>query len=153
MPIITNKTKPKVIPITLFETQVLKDYTEKISTRLYCKSCNNKQVTSDINKVIVLLNYCFLSRNNFYISNFNKYYIKDISKFYHDLKSNILTDNVMFTSFIEFVNLEDKSTNIYRLIKFIFKAYLLQYDELIENKDLITEHITDTDITRILTYF
>lgn len=146
-----NNIHQKPINTDLFDKSVMKDFTNKIETKLFCKEQDNKTVSSDINKLIILLNYCFLNKNDFFIENFNRYYIKSISQFYHELKINILDVELNgFTSFAEFVNL-NKNPKTSKLIKFICKSYLIKFNDLVPNND-ITNVISEKDMKRILSY-
>ena len=53
--------------------KIFKDYTEKIDNKiLHCDPNEINMVTSkDYNNLIILLNWCFAKRNNFFIVDFN----------------------------------------------------------------------------------
>ncbi len=70
---------------------ILNDYTEKIKNKL---PKNSNLISSDINELIALFNYCFQQKNNFFILNFNKKVIKNIYTLYNQLKTNILTPEI-----------------------------------------------------------
>lgn len=64
-----------------------KDYTEKLKNKL------PEQEATDINNLIVFLNYCFMKRNNFFVNNFNKKTINGVCTAYNLLKTHILKPN------------------------------------------------------------
>lgn len=73
------------------EKTIFKDYSEKIAKKL---STDVVIKPSDINELIILLNYCFQQKNDFFIPNFNKKVIKHIYLLYNKLKTNILTNEI-----------------------------------------------------------
>lgn len=73
------------------------DYRSKIKAKLIYDSTikDKEQTASDINNLIIFLNYCFLKKNNFFVENFNSTSLKNISIGYNKIKTNILTNDIM----------------------------------------------------------
>lgn len=84
------------------EQQYKKDYKLQIIDKLdNLKSIKDKDIfSSDMNDFITLLNYSFLTKNDFFIDNFNKKVIRIIYPAYNKIKTNIITNtcNYLFES-------------------------------------------------------
>lgn len=108
-----------------------RDYVEKIKSKLiYDSTISDKQeAATDINNMIVLLNYCFLKKNNFFIDNFNKRVIKTVCLTYNNIKTNILT-NTVFDLF------DNVSYDGIRSIRFIIINSINNYSIIKQNNEL-----------------
>lgn len=111
---------------TTKDTQVFKDYTQKIVQKLY-ESKNVKEESEDINSLIILLNWCFLTKNNFFIEDFNKKLIHPICDSYNKIKTNVLSQEMLVG--IESVFQKIPKENI-KTIKFILYQYINIYDTI-----------------------
>lgn len=108
-------------------TQVFKDYAPKIATKLYSGE-NLKEKSEDINNLVVLLNWCFFKKNNFFISDFNKRLVHPVCDSYNKLKTNILSQDIFYK--IEDVFKEIPEENI-KTLRFILLRYINIYDDLV----------------------
>jgi hypothetical protein len=64
------------------------DYGTKLENK------NKKIPVKVVNEVVTILNYCFKTKNDFFVSNFNKKNIKNVYEFYSQFKSNILNEEI-----------------------------------------------------------
>jgi hypothetical protein len=104
-----------------------KNYTKKIILK---KDIENEAEAESFNNFVILLNYSFHTKNNFFIENFNKIKIGNISKAYNQLKTNILTyeiDNILTN-----INVSDL-----KLFQFIVKNFINNYMNISKNNDNI----------------
>jgi hypothetical protein len=116
-----------VIKLTDKSNTYYKNYTKKIIQK---KDIENENDADSINNFIILLNYCFHMKNNFFIPNFNKIKISNITKAYNQLKTNILTYEII--SILHGINLSDL-----KLFQFIIKNFVNNYMEISKNNDNI----------------
>lgn len=115
------------------------DYLEKINSKTQLTGVNS----TDINELIVFLNFCFNKKNNFFIENFNVKSIKSVYLFYNQLKTNILTPDIK-----DIFN--EISSDKFKLIKFIVIRNINNY-QIIEETELCS-HISKESLQRILNY-
>jgi len=103
--------------------EIFKDYRLKIKEKTHIT--NAGEISENINNLIILLNWCFLKKNNFFIDDFNKKNIFSVCKTYNQLKTNILSKDY----FIEYKNIFEKidSTNI-KTLKFILNNYVNNFN-------------------------
>jgi len=109
---------------------IFKDYTEKILPKInkYLLTKNAVNISAnDINNLVVLLNWCFLLKNNFFIKDFNKRLVFAICDAYNQLKTNILSpdDNMCILDNIDIEKL--------KTMKFILHQYVSIIDTLQED--------------------
>ena len=79
---------------------VHKDYTNKI-LKIIPKDYTNYNINETsvaVNELINFFNYCFLTRNGFFIENFNKRQLHGICEAYNKMKTNIIVtgNNTVF---------------------------------------------------------
>lgn len=117
------------ITLDNLNNKLFKDYTPKIIKKLY-NGENLQEKSEDINNLIVLLNWCFHTKNNFFIEDFNKRLVHPVCDSYNKLKSNILGDNIFYN--IEEVFADISPENI-KTLRFILLRYINIYDTLLEN--------------------
>lgn len=115
-----------MIPLSSESKQkIFKDYTEKINNHLFL---NPDIKASEINNLIILLNWCFNEKNNFFAENFNKKLVFSIYELYNQLKSNILNNDSQ-------VDIFDKiDVPKLKTLKFILYNYISIYDKLSKNE-------------------
>lgn len=107
---------------------IFKDYTAKILIKLYSGD-NLQEKSEDINNLVVLLNWCFNKKNNFFITDFNKRLVHPVCDSYNKLKNNILTVDAFYC--IEDLFNDIPAENI-KTLRFILIRYINIYDTLIE---------------------
>lgn len=100
------------------------DYTSKIENKLSMYTFEPKV----INDIMIILNYCFVKRNNFFITDFNKNIIKRLTAVYNKIRSNILKDNV-------YDILTDISDNDLKPLHFVIKTMVNSYDNISNNSE------------------
>lgn len=111
------------------QSQIFKDYTEKIRGKLnIIPNCTSIK-PEEFNSLIILLNYCFMKQNNFFIDSFNRRNIKVICNTYNQIKTNVL--NREEHDIFNICNCESL-----KMIKFILIQFLSKYDT-IKNTDII----------------
>lgn len=89
----------------------------------------------DLNKMIILLNWCFFMHNNFFIQNFNGKTLKNVQSLYAQLKNNIFDTNNRDI----FYNLH---INELKLLKYIFIQYISMFDQLTDDVNtILTEQV------------
>lgn len=122
-----------------------KDYVEKIKSKLiYNSTISDKQeAATDINNMIVLMNYCFLKKNNFFIDNFNKRVIKTVCLTYNKIKTNILTSTV-------FDLFDNVSYDGIRSIRFIIINSINNYSIIKQNNNELCSIISRDSLKRCL---
>jgi hypothetical protein len=79
----------------------------------------------DINNMVILLNWCFSTRNNFFSRDFNRNSIYGVSTMYNQLKSNILLEEDGHKSFFDNITVES-----IKVLKYIMNQYISVYEEL-----------------------
>jgi hypothetical protein len=122
------------------EKTFYKDYTQKITPKLFCYQHFNAK---NINDLVILLNYCFLNKNNFFVDTFNKSVIKDISKFYNQLKTNILMIDI--SDIFNQIYLEN-----FKPIRFIVINFINKYKIIASNNNELCGHISIEDAKSLL---
>lgn len=95
----------------------IRDYTEKIKSKLLYSD----YTAEELNFIIVFLNYCFYTKNDFFIENYNRTQIRLVKKFYNILKTNMLTQSRLNI-------LEDIDDFLTKPIKFIIGNVSSIYD-------------------------
>lgn len=96
-------------------SKIICDYSSKLTYKI--PNYINKV---DINNLLMFLNFCFLTKNNFFIENFNNKEIYHIYKIYNKIKSNILDDTKSL-----FSDLNDYDI---KLLKFILSNLITNFD-------------------------
>jgi hypothetical protein len=102
-----------------------KNYTKKIVQK---KDIDGEPEANSFNNFIILLNYCFHMKNNFFIENFNKAKIGNITKSYNQLKTNILTYEIF--TILNGINISDL-----KLFQFIIKNFITSYMDISKNNE------------------
>lgn len=104
---------------------IFKDYTNKIIMKIDDIDDKNYMKSHDFNSMIVLLNWCFTTRNDFFVNNLNKKFIKVIAQTYNQLKSNIIDigEGDVFNHITQ---------NNLKTLKFILYQYINAYDSLVD---------------------
>lgn len=112
------------------------DYSKKIQGRYDISS-------DDINGFISLMNYCFLTKNSFFIENFNTKTTKNIYLFYNQLKSNILNP---YNKDL----LENVPANSLKSMKFILTNFVSKYEDIITKDKIVVEFCNKQQIRKII---
>lgn len=120
--------------------KIFKDYSPKIKEKLY-NTENLNEKSSDINNLIILLNWCFHTKNNFFVPNFNKRLVHPVCFAYNKIKNNILTQNVFYK--IEDVFTDIPKENI-KTLKFILLRYINIYDSLPDSEPITNNQNINT---------
>lgn len=115
-----NNTNQSITPKKSF----IVDYTAKIENKLSMYSFEPKV----INDIMIILNYCFVRRNNFFISDFNKNIIKRLTGVYNKIRSNILKDNI-YDIFL------DISADDLKPLHFVIKNMVNNYTAISDNQE------------------
>lgn len=115
---------------------VKRDYSKKIQGRYDISS-------DDINGFISLMNYCFLTKNSFFIENFNTKTTKNIYLFYNQVKSNIL--NPYNKDLLENVPL-----NSLKSMKFILTNFVSKYEDIITKDKIVVDFCNKQQIRKII---
>jgi hypothetical protein len=121
------------------EKTIFNDYSEKLKN----KKLPQNLESADINQLITLLNYCFLTKNNFFIDDFNKRVIKNVYLSYNQIKTNILTPTIK-----EVFNSIEKD-NI-KLLRFIAINFVNNYDNLKNNDEELFKYVEKENIKNII---
>lgn len=121
----------------LEKSQVFKDYTPKITNKLYDKD-NPKEKCEDINSLVILLNWCFHTKNNFFIEDFNKRLVHPVCDSYNKLKTNILSPDIFYN--IDEVFKDIPKENI-KTLKFILFRYINIFDSISEETNTFNTHL------------
>lgn len=128
------------------ESRIKKDYTEKIKEKLLGNIVNKDEAASDFNNFIILMNYCFVNKNNFFVDNFNHKILILIVTTYNRIKTNILTKEI--TDLFDSVSLDGlKST------RFIITNMINNYKEIKENNEELCELVSKNSLKRCLILF
>jgi hypothetical protein len=104
-----------------------KNYTKKIILK---SDIESEEEAESFNNFIILLNFSFFKKNNFFIENFNKVKIGNISKSYNQLKTNILTTDI--NEILYNINMSDL-----KLFQYIIKNFINKYPDISNNFDNI----------------
>jgi hypothetical protein len=104
-----------------------KNYTKKIIQK---KDIESELEADSFNNFIILLNYCFHMKNNFFVENFNKVKLGNISKAYNQLKTNILTYEIF--DILNNINISDL-----KLFQFVIKNFITTYMDISKNNENI----------------
>lgn len=122
-----------------------KNYTDKISKKVICDTSINEksEIPNDINNLIIFLNYCFLKRNSFFITNFNSYKVKNVCTMYNQLKTNILTKTIIdIFENIDFSNI--------KILRFIVSTTINNYAIISDNNAELCSIISRDSFQRLL---
>lgn len=127
------------------EKDFKKDYSLKIASKFSFlpEITDKKQASEDINSMIILLNYCFLKKNNFFIENFNKNVIKTVWKVYNTLKTNILTINKL--DLFEGINSQELKS-----VRFIISNTVNNYKKIMLNNNELCSIVSIDSLKRCL---
>lgn len=120
------------------QSQVFKDYTEKIRGKLNIIP-NTSLKPEEFNSLIMLLNYCFMKQNNFFIESFNKRNIKVICNTYNQIKTNVLNREER-----DILNVCDCTS--LKMIKFILIQFLSKYDKIKLTDDILCQKVSKASI-------
>lgn len=115
---------------------VKRDYTKKIQGRYDVSP-------DDINGFISLMNYCFLTKNSFFIENFNTKTTKNIYLFYNQLKSNILNP---YNKDL----LENVPANSLKSMKFVLTNFVSKYEDIITKDKIVVDFCNKQQIRKII---
>ena len=121
------------------ESSIFKNYSEKIRGKLNIFPDSIAINPEEFNSLIVLLNYCFTEKNNFYIDSFNKRNIKLICNIYNQIKTNIF-------------NIEEKDVfnlcdiKSLKMLKFILIQFLSKYDNIKQTDIELCENVSISSI-------
>lgn len=134
---------------TTQQNPIFKDYILKIKLKSFFE--NKDVISEDINNLIVLLNWCFNKRNNFFIDDFNKKNIYPVSISYNQLKTNILSKEYFDKISDIFYKIEIQNL---KTLKFVLYKFVNNYDEIsrnTENHELLNI-ISKDSIKNCITY-
>ena len=103
--------------------EAFQNYEKKIKPKL----ANSVLTPEDFNSLIVLLNWCFITKNDFFIDNFNRKFVRPICTTYNQIKTNILTkDETDIFHNISEANLKQ--------LKYILYQYVNNFDAISANE-------------------
>lgn len=127
------------------EKDFKKDYSAKIALKFgFLPQIKDKQQSAqDVNSMIVLLNYCFLKKNNFFIDNFNKNVVKTVWKVYNTIKTNILTNDKL--DLFEGVNAQELKS-----VRFIISNTVNNFNKIMLNNSELCSIISVESLKRCL---
>lgn len=134
----------KPISETLFKERVLCDYTTKYSYMMY-----NDMTAKDFNTLLMIFNYCFYTKNSFFLPSFNTFTLTLLYKMYNRIKTNILNT----LQYDIFNGVDEKSLKCF---KYIISNILANDKVIIENNKLLFEYIDINSIKTIhkfMTYY
>ena len=98
---------------------IFRDYKLKIESKTQFEEIYI--ASDDINNLIILLNWCFIHKNNFFVENFNKKSVFSVCLAYNIFKTNILSDN-NYTRLFDKIELPQL-----KMFKFILHNYINNY--------------------------
>lgn len=131
------------------QNPIFKDYVLKIKSKSYFN--DSDVIAEDVNNLIILLNWCFHKKNNFFISDFNKKNIYPICISYNQLKTNILSKEFFENvgSIFQKINEQNLKT-----LKFVLHQFINNYDEIYldESNTELCQKITKQSIKNCLGY-
>lgn len=122
----------------IIREKVLVDYSTK--TR-YMVDNNINQ--SDINNFIALLNYCFLTKNEFFIPTFNHKMIPQVYRMYNRMKTNIIQKDINDL----FQLLSEKDL---KMLRFLTNNYVTNFNRLQSEQNIITNYVSKESMGRML---
>lgn len=126
----------KEINDSIIKSQVLVNYNSKTHYMI-----DNFMSQDDINSMISLLNYCFLTKNEFFINTFNHKMINNVYMAYNRMKTNILEPEINDI----YHNIKPKDM---KLLRFIMNNFVSIYNN-ISDTDIITKYITRESIINV----
>lgn len=104
---------------------IFKDYVLKIKSKSFFQ--DSDIIAEDVNNLIILLNWCFHKKNNFFISDFNKKNIYPICISYNQLKTNILSKELFDNVGCVFQKINGQNL---KTLKFVLHQFINNYDEI-----------------------
>lgn len=119
------------------QRKIFCDYTKKIGERFYI--LKNKDFSDDVNSLLILLNFCFIEKNNFFVNEYNNKNVKDVQGFYNSLKSNILNKELLFTE--EHQLFEKINKFQVKNVIFILKNYVYNFNNIFTEQTLKDEKL------------
>jgi hypothetical protein len=105
--------------------EIFRDYSGKISEKFLTQWDIESATIQDINNMVVLMNWCFCLKNNFFSKEFNRRILRSISVAYNTIKSNILLNSEECTGLFHGVSIEGLKT-----LKFILNQYTAIYGSI-----------------------
>ena len=119
-------------------SQIFKDYVKKISQKIDDANKNQVMKCKDFNAMIVWFNWCFYTRNDFFVSNLQTQCIKNILQMYNQIKSNMLNEweNDLFNH----ITLRD-----FKLLKFLLHQYINQFDSLTDDFNMVLKNVVSKE--------
>lgn len=126
-------------------SQLYVDYEEKIKNKFHI--LKDKDFPQNLNNLIIMLNYSFKEKNNFFVSNFNEKNIFLVTGFYNQLKTNILNKDLIIDNKQIFDNIE--FTKI-KSIKFIVVNFIKNFESIQENHTELCSKIDKESFQKIL---
>lgn len=124
------------------QNKIHKNYSEKILSKIPIDAIAK---ATDINELVVLLNYCFQKKNDFFVSNFNRRNVRNIYLAYNQLKTNILTAN------IDFIFFSIDNDNL-KLLRFLVINFVNNYSSIDENNKELRSWVSKESMKRCLQY-
>lgn len=121
------------------DNPIFKDYILKIKNKSYFPESD--VVSTDINNLIILLNWCFHKKNSFFIPDFNKKNIYPICISYNQLKTNILSKDYFHKIHNIFHKIEIQNL---KTLKFVLHQFIKNYDEILSDE-------SNTELCQIIT--
>jgi hypothetical protein len=128
---------------------IFKDYILKIKNKSFFE--DKDIVSEDINNLIILLNWCFHKKNNFFIEDFNKKNVYPICISYNQLKTNILSKE--YFDKISDIFYKIDAINL-KTLKFVLYHYINNFDVISTNDDNyeLCETVTKNSIKNCINY-
>ncbi len=102
------------------------NFNKNYESKILKKANIDNDEAKGINDMIIILNFSFLKKNNFFIENFNKKNIVNVLKGYNQLKTNILTPTI-------FEIFDNITTEQLKALRFIINNFISNYDDIMKN--------------------
>lgn len=126
-------------------SQIFKNYVKKISIKLDDRNPKQIMKSNDFNSMIVWFNWCFFTRNDFYVTNLNSQALKNILRIYNQIKSNMLNDSE--NDLFNHLTLKD-----FKLLKFLLHQYINQFDSLTDDvNEILKSNVSKESIQNCIT--
>lgn len=108
------------------DPEIFKNYLTSLRSKIDDSADSTKLYTCDINRMIILLNWCFKYKNNFFIDDIRRSLVLSLIQIYNKIKSNILCVNDNDILF-------GLSKNQLKQLRFVLSRYVMIHANLIDD--------------------
>lgn len=130
--------------------QIFKNYVKKIEQKIDDLMPNQVMKCHDFNSMIIWFNWCFFTRNDFFVTNLHTTCLRSVLRLYNQIKTNMLDQ--WEPDLFNHLTIRD-----FKLLKFLLHQYINQFDSLTDDfnavlKKAVSKESIQNCITQINIY-